>query len=162
VDDDRFSAVLSGPIEGLICVERTVRRGIKVPDVKENQQDMWIQQLLSDFAALNGELFGRGGSGGFVGEMRNGMKRMEDKQDRLQVQIGCLQKEMVENKVSTEDAILVLHGKADQAHARIDQIEPRVRAIEELGGLRAQKAITTVVKAAAVAIIGGAVSYFIF
>lgn len=158
---DKLDEVLSSPLEGLICVERHLRKGASVPD-KESRQDVWIQTLLSDLASLNGELFGRNGNGGFVGEMRTGMARMESKQDRLQEQLGRLQKEMAENKISVEDQLIAVNGKADQAHARLDVFEPRLRTVEEQSGVRAQRAITVVLKAAAVAVIGGAVGYFLF
>ena len=160
-DDDRFSNVLSSPVESLICVELAVKGRTVVPD-EEKRRDYLFSQLSNDFATMSGELFGRNGSGGFVGEVRASLTKIDNKQDRLQEQVGCLQREMSENKVSTDDQIVVLHNKVDQAHVRIDNIEPRVKTVEEMSGVRAQKVIAVVAKTAAVAAIGGAVAHYLF
>src|SRR6056297_965029 len=131
-DSERLSNVLSSPIEGLICIERAKKKEDNVPDTEEKQRNYWIQTLISDISTISGELFGKNGNGGFVGETKASFIRMDTKMDRVVEEISCLKSEMAQHKVATEDQLIATNNKSDQAHFRLDALEPRVKTLEEV------------------------------
>jgi len=154
---DKLTAVISTPVEGLICVDQGQEKGEsrEMLEEKERQQDFYIQQLQQDIATMTGELFGRNGSGGFTGEVRDGLKEIKNSQTTLQKSINCLEREISNNKIETEGQIDSLRGSITSAHARLDTVEEKLVVLEDEPGTRSQAAVHWIIKTVSYFVISG-------
>lgn len=111
--EERMEAILQSPVgsywipvgkceEELTMDERERKEERKQQESKEQQQDFFIQENKDSIASIVGELFGRNGSGGFVGEIRKTTVALQDGQKEILEKVTDLVSEMKTHKVEAE------------------------------------------------------------
>ena len=132
--DEKFEAVLTSPLDGLICVDRTDRESKVMPDGrKEATQDMYIVELQRESERTRTMLE----------HICEDLKSLRSEQKEVLEAVNTLASDERAARVATDMRIEKVENGLTTAHARIDDIHDRVTDLERAPGNKAQKTIST-------------------
>jgi hypothetical protein len=126
--ENKLLSIMTSPMEGKICVERREKEVSENID-KEKQQDFYILQNQQEISAFIGEMVGKSGNGGTIGEIKTTLTILNERIISLQNLFHSLEKGL-EIQGSEEK------GKINEQKKEIETLKQKVSILEKESGKR--------------------------
>jgi len=141
--DEKFEAVLTSPLDGLICVDRMQEKKGMPGERKEATQDMYITELQRENARTKT----------MFENIEGDIKDLRESQNKVLEIVTSLASDLRAGQVTTDMRFERFEGGLSAAHARLDEHEKKIDCLKSAR----EKAMAALWKNIAKYGIGGAV-----